>query len=81
MKQCIALLYDVLPCAVKLPAVRQPAMKRDTSVNIRLTSAERDELQRRADAAKRTLSDYIRLVLQAHLEEEAADEKAERKKR
>jgi predicted DNA-binding protein len=55
-------------------------MKRDTTVNIRLTSAEKDELQRRADAAKRTLSDYIRLILQAHLEEEA-DDKAERKKR
>jgi uncharacterized protein (DUF1778 family) len=56
-------------------------MKRDTSVNIRLTSAERDELQRRADVAKRTLSDYIRLLLQAHLEEEPADERAERRKR
>jgi Mobilization protein NikA len=53
-------------------------MKRDTAVNIRLTSAERDELQRRADAAKRTLSDYIRLILQAHLEEEQS---AERRKR
>jgi len=40
-------------------------MKRDTSVNIRLTQAERDELQRRADVAKRTLSDYIRLILRA----------------
>ena len=66
---------------VKLPAVGQPAMKRDTAVNIRLTSAERDELQRRADVAKRTLSDYIRLILQAHLEAEQADEKAERRKR
>ena len=56
-------------------------MKRDTSVNIRLTSAERDQLQRRADAAKRTLSDYIRIVLQAHLEEAADTEKAERRKR
>ena len=56
-------------------------MKRDTSVNIRLTQAERDELQRRADVAKRTLSDYIRLILQAHLEEDAADEKAERWRR
>ena len=55
-------------------------MKRDTSVNIRLTQAERDELQRRADVAKRTLSDYIRLILQAHLEG-TADEKAERRKR
>ena len=74
-------MHVVQPCAVKLPALRQPSMKRDTSVNIRLTSAERDELQRRADAAKRTLSDYIRLVLQAHMEETPADEKAERRKR
>jgi uncharacterized protein (DUF1778 family) len=57
-------------------------MKRDTSVNIRLTSDERDELQRRADAAKRTLSDFIRLILQAHLEEEQGDPgKAEPRKR
>jgi uncharacterized protein (DUF1778 family) len=57
-------------------------MKRDTSVNIRLTSDERDQLQRRADAAKRTLSDYIRLILQAHLDEELGDPgKAERRKR
>jgi uncharacterized protein (DUF1778 family) len=55
-------------------------MKRDNSVNIRLTSDEKDELQRRADAAKRTLSDYIRLVLQAHLEDADGD-KAERRKR
>lgn len=75
------MMYDVLPCAVKLPALGQPSMKRDTSVNIRLTQAERDELQRRADAAKRTLSDYIRLILQAHLEDEPADEKVERRKR
>ena len=76
------MMYDVLPCAVKLPAVRQPAMKRDTAVNIRLTSDERDELQRRADAAKRTLSDYIRLILQAHLDEELGDPgKPERRKR
>ena len=80
MKQCYSLLYDVVPCSVKLPAVGRPAMKRDSPVNIRLTSAEKDELQRRADAAKRTLSDYIRLVLQAHLEDADTD-KAERRKR
>ena len=44
-------------------------MKRDVPVSIRLTRAERDELQRRADAAKRTLSDYIRSVLKVHLDE------------
>ena len=51
-------------------------------MNIRLTQAERDELQRRADVAKRTLSDYIRLILQTHLEEEAEDTgKSDRRKR
>ena len=49
-------------------------------MNIRLTSAEKDDLQRLADAAKRTLSDYIRLVLQAHLEDADTD-KGERRKR
>jgi mRNA-degrading endonuclease RelE of RelBE toxin-antitoxin system len=42
-------------------------MKRDTSVNVRLTSEVRDELQKLADAHKRTLSDYIRLLLEEHL--------------
>ena len=57
-------------------------MKRDVPVSIRLTRAERDELQRRADAAKRTLSDYIRLILEAHLDEQTADsEKDERRQR
>jgi hypothetical protein len=57
-------------------------MKKDTSVNVRLTSAEREELQRLADAAKRKLSDYIRLVLQAHLEAEAeSGSRPEKKKR
>jgi hypothetical protein len=58
-------------------------MKRDSSVNIRITSAERAELQRLADASKRKLSDYIRLILQEHLEAEnnAAAAKPEKKKR
>jgi len=43
-------------------------MKRDTSVNVRLTSELRDELQRLAEAHKRTLSDYIRLLLEEHIE-------------
>jgi predicted transcriptional regulator len=57
-------------------------MKKDTSVNVRLTSAERAELQRLADAAKRKLSDYIRLILQEHLEnEKSAAAKVDKRKR
>ena len=57
-------------------------MKKDTSVNVRLTSDERAELQRLADADERKLSDYIRLVLQAHLEaERQAGTKLEKRKR
>jgi hypothetical protein len=41
--------------------------KRDTSVNVRLTSEEREALQLLADRNRRTLSDYIRLVLQDHM--------------
>jgi len=43
-------------------------MKRTTSVNIRMTDELRGELQRLADANKRTLSDYVRLVLEEHAE-------------
>ena len=43
-------------------------MKRTTSVNIRMTAELRGELQRLADANKRTLSDYVRLVLEEHAE-------------
>jgi hypothetical protein len=41
--------------------------KRDTSVNVRLTSKEREALQHLADRDQRTLSDYIRVVLQNHM--------------
>ena len=44
-------------------------MKRTTSVNIRMTDELRGELQRLADTNKRTLSDYVRLVLEEHAEE------------
>jgi predicted transcriptional regulator len=43
-------------------------MKRATSVNIRMTDELRGELQRLAEANKRTLSDYIRIVLEEHAE-------------
>jgi predicted DNA-binding protein len=43
-------------------------MKRTTSVNVRMTDQLREELQRLADANKRTLSDYVRIVLEEHAE-------------
>jgi predicted transcriptional regulator len=55
-------------------------MKRDTSVNVRLRSEVRDELQRLADANKRTLSDYIRLLLEEHVEAQKEREAPARRK-
>jgi predicted DNA-binding protein len=57
-------------------------MKRTTSVNIRMTDELRGELQRLADANKRTLSDYVRLVLEAHAEvkREREEDVAKRKR-
>jgi predicted DNA-binding protein len=43
-------------------------MKRTTSVNVRMTDELRHELQRLAIANKRTLSDYVRIVLEEHAE-------------
>lgn len=42
-------------------------MKKDTSVNVRLTSELKAELQELADNDARKLSAYIALVLQAHV--------------
>jgi predicted DNA-binding protein len=57
-------------------------MKRTTSVNIRMTDELRGELQRLADANKRTLSDYVRLVLEEHAEvkREREEDVAKRKR-
>jgi predicted DNA-binding protein len=57
-------------------------MKRATSVNIRMTDELRGELQRLADANKRTLSDYIRILLEEHIEvrRERVDEATRRKR-
>ena len=57
-------------------------MKRTTSVNIRMTDELRGELQRLADANKRTLSDYVRLLLEEHVEaeKEQAEAVGKRKK-
>jgi predicted transcriptional regulator len=57
-------------------------MKRTTSVNIRMTDELRGELQRLADVNKRTLSDYVRLVLEQHAEvKRERDEEAGKRKR
>ncbi len=42
-------------------------MKKDTSVNVRLTSDLKAELQHLADEDARKLSAYIERVLQAHV--------------
>jgi predicted DNA-binding protein len=57
-------------------------MKRTTSVNIRMTDELRQELQRLADVNKRTLSDYVRLVLEEHAEvkREREEDVAKRKR-
>ena len=43
-------------------------MKRDTSVNLRITSELRAELQRLADADGRKLSGYIVRLLELHVQ-------------
>lgn len=43
-------------------------MKKDTSVNVRLTSELREKLQLLADADGRKLSNYIERVLAAHVQ-------------
>lgn len=59
-----------------------PPMKRTTSVNIRMTDELRGELQRLADTNKRTLSDYVRLLLEEHVEarREREEDAAKRKR-
>jgi len=42
-------------------------MKKDTSVNVRLTSELKAELQKLANQDSRKLSAYIELVLNAHV--------------
>jgi mRNA-degrading endonuclease RelE of RelBE toxin-antitoxin system len=45
-------------------------MKRITSVNVRISPEMKDELQELADRYRRKLSDYVRLVLEDHLEQQ-----------
>jgi predicted DNA binding CopG/RHH family protein len=47
-------------------------MKRDTSVNLRITSELRADLQQLADADGRKLSGYIVRVLELHVQAQAA---------
>jgi predicted DNA-binding protein len=57
-------------------------MKRAASVNVRMTEEMRASLQQLADANKRTLSDYIRLLLEEHIEQQQrGPEDATRRKR
>jgi predicted transcriptional regulator len=56
-------------------------MKRNTSVNVRMTEDLRASLQRLADANKRTLSDYIRLLLEEHVGTQERTEDATKRKR
>lgn len=56
-------------------------MKKDTSVNVRLTSELKAELQQLADEDARKLSAYIELVLTAHVVAKRAHPDPTRKKR
>jgi hypothetical protein len=58
-----------------------PTMKRATSVNVRMTEEMRTSLQRLADANKRTLSDYIRILLDEHIEQQQDREDTSKRKR
>ncbi len=50
-----------------MPLPYPELMKKDTSVNVRLTSELKAELQQLADRDSRKLSAYIELVLCAHV--------------
>lgn len=49
--------------------ITAPTMKKDTAVNVRLTSEMRDELQRLANEDGRELAAYIRRILELHVSE------------
>ncbi len=50
-------------------------MKKDTSVNVRLTSELRTKLQQFADADGRKLSNYIERILAAHVRAVGAEDR------
>jgi predicted DNA-binding protein len=59
-------------------------MKKDTSVNLRLTAELKSKLQRLADLDGRKLSNYIERVLVAHVENQGGSlgrGESEKKKR
>lgn len=51
-------------------ALYSGCMKRDSSVNIRLTTELKQKLQKLADADGRKLSNYIERILLAHIQTE-----------
>jgi predicted DNA binding CopG/RHH family protein len=61
-----ALQRDGLWCQMARPTAA--GMKKDTSVNVRLTAELKGKLQRLADADGRKLSNYIERVLGAHVQ-------------
>ena len=50
-------------------------------MNVRMTEEMRASLQRLADAHKRTLSDYIRILLEEHIEVRERDDGSTKRKR
>jgi len=72
-------MYNVLSCDVKSLGLQPGSMKKDTSVNVRLTSELRLKLQRLADADGRKLSNYIERILSAHVQRMDDREKARAK--
>ena len=53
---------------VSIAALYSGGMKRDSSVNVRLTTELKAKLQKLADADGRKLSNYIERVLLAHIQ-------------
>ena len=53
---------------------------RDVVLSIRVTASMKAELQRRADASRRKLADYVVLVLEDHVEDTPDPKPAKSKK-
>jgi hypothetical protein len=66
------MIYIVQGCGATGVPYRHFGMKRDTSVNLRITSELRSELQRLADADGRKLSGYIVRLLELHVQAQPA---------
>ena len=64
------MMYASAPCEVNPAQFNAGAMKRITSVNVRISPEMKDDLQVLADRYRRKLSDYVRLVLEHHLEQQ-----------